>query len=195
MRYATNALCLFMHFFPIFALHALLNRTDGSTLAIIHCMAWLICVLLQVQRCQTGAVLTLASPETINPQAGVVSSQPHLALSTARKLLFGPFFLHLFCVPVRSHHCRNVIVTEEQNTSADFLQRERWGEQGGGAHLNQTGRRKEQKHRFITATFKEHLLFIFFQMAYLVNITSPVTAQALTQMINQAEQKKCLDKV
>lgn len=73
-------------------LHALLNRTDGSALTIIHRVAWLICVLLQVQRCQDGAAcFTLASHGTINPLASVISSMPSGA---ARKLLFGPFSIH-----------------------------------------------------------------------------------------------------
>jgi len=76
-------------------LHALLNRTDGSGLTIIHRVAWLICVLLQVQRCQDGAAcFTLASHGTINPLASVISSKPHLPTGAARKLLFGPFSIN-----------------------------------------------------------------------------------------------------
>lgn len=44
MRYATNALCLVRTLFSLLALHALLNMTGGSILAVSH---WLICVLLQ----------------------------------------------------------------------------------------------------------------------------------------------------
>lgn len=59
--------------FPLLALHALLNGTDGSTLSITYRIAWLISVLLQVQRCQVGAVGLPCRPlETINPLAGVV---------------------------------------------------------------------------------------------------------------------------
>lgn len=76
-------------------LHALLNRTDGSALTIIHRVTWLICVLLQVQRCQDGAAcFTLASRGTINPLASVISSKPRLPTGAARKLLFGPFSIH-----------------------------------------------------------------------------------------------------
>lgn len=81
--------CIFIPETHSALLHALLNRTDGSTPAIIHCVAWLICVLLQVQRCQDGAAcFTLASRGNINPSASVISSEP---TGAARKLLFGPF--------------------------------------------------------------------------------------------------------
>lgn len=52
--------CIFLFLFSLqlALLYALLNGTDGSALVIIHCVAWLICVLLQVQRCQAEAACT-----------------------------------------------------------------------------------------------------------------------------------------
>ncbi len=80
--------------FPLLALHALLNGTDGSTLAITHHIAWLISVLLQVQRCQAGAAGLPWLP--LRPLIlWLVSSLPalaHLVHSTASKLLFPAFF-------------------------------------------------------------------------------------------------------
>lgn len=76
--------------FPLLPVHALLSGTDGSTVAITHCIAWLISVLLQVQRCQAGAAGLPRRP--LRPLIlWLVSSLPalaHLAQSAASKLLF-----------------------------------------------------------------------------------------------------------
>lgn len=93
--HAQSRTCTFLSLpLPPLALHALLNRTDGSDLAITHRIAWLICVLLQVQRCQAGAAGLPWLP--LRPLIlWLVSSLPalaHLAHSAASKLLFPALF-------------------------------------------------------------------------------------------------------
>lgn len=96
-------LSLSLHF-PLLALHALLNGTDGRTLAITHCIAWLISVLLQVQRCQAGAAGLPWLP--LRPLIlWLVSSLPapaHLVQSAASKLLFPALFAYYLFILVPS---------------------------------------------------------------------------------------------
>ena len=99
--------------FPPLALHALLNGTDGSTLAITHRIAWLISVLLQVQRCQAGAAgLPWLPPRPLI--LWLVSSLPapaHLVHGTASKLLLPDFLPNLsiyFGFRVGLHHQQNL---------------------------------------------------------------------------------------
>lgn len=99
-----------------FPLHALLNGTDGSAPAITHCIAWLISVRLQVQRCQARAAGLPWLP--LRPLIlWRVSSLPALAHLVCRLLAnccSQPFSnsLDLFWFRVSSHHQQNLIAME-----------------------------------------------------------------------------------
>lgn len=104
--------------FDLLALHALLNGTDGSTVPITHHIAWLISVVLQVQRCQAGAagLPWLPVRPLILWLVSSLPSGPHLILSAARKMLFATFFhFCLFWSGVSSHYRQSLIAVGRWN--------------------------------------------------------------------------------
>lgn len=116
-----NVYFFFSLHFSLLALNALLNGTDGSTLAITHRIAWLISVLLQVQRCQAGAAGLPWLP--LRPLILWLVSSCLNWLTWFTALLANccpqPFSrsIYLFWFRVSSHHQQNLIALEELNNS------------------------------------------------------------------------------
>lgn len=107
--------------FPLVALYALLSGTDGDGLAITHRVARLISVLLQVQRCQAGAVALPYTPHPPRPLILSVGVFPAVVLSSPAKCCSQPFFpppfppqfyLFWFRVSTQSQH-RSIVPGEQ----------------------------------------------------------------------------------